>query len=54
MYRYSAGEENTTFAIANDQDSTKLQEEISKASEEISRIYGSLVWKASFFARYLI
>jgi len=39
---YSAGEENTTFAIANDQDSTKLQEEISKASEEISRIYGSL------------
>ena len=43
MYRYNSGEDATNV-VSNDQDSIKLQEEISKASEELSRIYGSLVW----------
>ena len=44
MYRYNSGEDATKVVVSNDQDSIKLQEEISKASEELSRIYGSLVW----------
>ena len=43
MYRYNSGEDTTSVVVSNDQDSIKLQEEISKASEELSRIYGSLV-----------
>lgn len=42
-YCNSAVEESTTLTPANDQDSAfKLQEEIAKASQELSRIYGSL------------
>ena len=44
MYRYNSDEDATNVVVSNDQDSIKLQEEISKASEELSRIYGSLVW----------
>ena len=41
--RYTVAEENA-LAVVNNQDTTfKLQEEIAKASEELSRIYGSLV-----------
>ena len=48
--RYNAVEESTPLAPANDQDSAfKLQEEIAKASQELSRIYSSLVWTAIFF-----
>jgi len=44
MYRYNSVEATTNVVVSNDQDSIKPQEEISKASEELSRIYGSLVW----------
>ncbi|KAJ7365541.1 hypothetical protein OS493_005654 [Desmophyllum pertusum] len=40
---YHAVEGTSTLALANDQDSAfKLQEEITKASQELSTIYGSL------------
>ena len=51
MNRYNAVEETSTLALENDQDSAfKLQEEIAKASQELSRIYGSLVCTAIFFS----
>ena len=51
LNRYNAVEETSTLALENDQDSAfKLQEEIAKASQELSRIYGSLVRTAIFFS----
>jgi len=49
LNRYNTVEESSTLALENDQDSAfKLQEEIAKASQELSRIYSSLVWTAIF------
>ena len=41
--RYTAAEENTLAVVNNQETTFRLLEEITKASEELSRIYGSLV-----------
>ena len=52
--RYNASDDTTTLAVSSDQGSAfKLQDEIVKTSQELSRIYASLVRMANF-SQYLL
>ena len=49
--RYMVAEENTLAVVNNQETTFRLQEEITKASEELSRIYGSLVGTYASFTK---